>query len=169
MKKNVNENCYIRSLKLGFNNADGISMKDVVEQLNIDLEKDIAFKITYTKWFFENFETKISSNFPTFRFKYDNINAMIESLGKHKAFLKGDALNKYIDYLELERTRKASRTAVWVSVISILLAIGAIITPIVVDRTPHPPFDVKVINPTDLTDTIIINKVQDSAITSKSN
>ena len=179
MKKDMKENCYIQSLKLGFENTDGISMHEIIKQLDIDLDKDIAFKLTYSKWFFENFQTESSSNFPTYNFKKGEIDNKLEIIANQKAFLKGDALNKYIDYLELERTRESSLSAQNtaekannVSKISIALAIVAILIQIIAsfvnDRTPQPPFDVKVINTADFTDTIIINKVQDRTTTPKS-
>lgn len=43
-------NIYIQTLKLGFDNPEGISFNEVVEKLNIDLS-DNSFKLNFTTWF----------------------------------------------------------------------------------------------------------------------
>lgn len=127
--------------------------------MNINIEKDIVFKITYSKWFFENFQTKSSSNFPVYNFKTDTIDHFLEVLSDQKAFIKGDAINKYIDFLELERTRKTSRWAFLFSTLSILIALFSIIIPIKFNNYPQPPYKVILTNERNNT---TIEKLSDS-------
>lgn len=146
----MEKNIYIRSLKLGFERNEGISFNEVIEILDIKINKDIAFKVNYTKWFFENFITESSENIPTYTIKRDNIDEKIRIIREQKAYLKGDALMKYIDYVELESTRIASNTATKFSYASLFIAILAVLIPILLsfckNDIPKGPFDVNVIN-----------------------
>lgn len=140
------ENIYIETLKLGFESIEGITYRDVIDKLKIDIEKNIAFKIAFSKWFFENFETKSSANFPVYDFKKENIDNKLIVLEIEIAFIKGNAVNTYIDYLELERTRKSSRRAEYIAFASLAIAISAVFIPIVFNKTSQPPLDVNVNN-----------------------
>ncbi len=58
---------YIEFLKLGFDSKEGISMNEIVKYFNIDLEKDISFKINYSKidslfWKHFNYKNKIEDS-----------------------------------------------------------------------------------------------------------
>lgn len=48
---------------------------------------------------------------------------------QQKSFIKGDAVNKYIDYLELERTRESSKQASLFATGSLIIAILAVMLP----------------------------------------
>ncbi len=71
----------------------------------------------------------------------------MESINNTLSFIKGDAINKYIDYLELERTRKSSKQASIYSTVSIILAFIAILISLVLN--PKQPYEVKIIEDSD--------------------
>lgn len=148
------DNIYINSLRTGFyNSSKGISFDEVVAELNIDLS-DISFKLNYTTWFYSNFyhpnvEKYVigSQNNPTssYRIKIDTID-IISKNNNTKSYIKGDAVNKYIDFLELDRTRKSSRMAFWLSIASIIIAITSVVIPIIFIHNPKPPYEVIITN-----------------------
>lgn len=121
----------------------GISFDYIVKELGIKEDlKDLRFKINFTIWFYINFyhkevEGMALANKTGAHLTEDvaisesNIKR-VDSYGSQKSFIKGDSIQKYIDYLELRDTRKSSRTARTFSVISIIIASIAIITPYVV-------------------------------------
>lgn len=116
------DSIYIKTLKLGFENPGGISLDDIVKKLNIKLS-DNSFKFNYTLWFYSNFynpktesyviATNTQSTSPK-RLTPDNMTKFTEN-NKSKSYIKGDAINKYIDYVELSLARsnsiKASQSA----------------------------------------------------------
>nr|WP_319510358.1 hypothetical protein [uncultured Draconibacterium sp.] len=129
-------NIYIQTLKLGFENPEGISFNEVVEQLDIDLS-DKSFKINYTHWFYSNFYNDNTERFAVgnktavnsdYRISATTITQISHS-NHLKSFIKGDAVNKYIDYLELERTRESSRQASLFATGSLIIAILAVMLP----------------------------------------
>ncbi|NQU85153.1 MAG: hypothetical protein HQ541_05270 [Mariniphaga sp.] len=144
-------NIYIQTLKLGFENPDGISLNEAVSKLNIDLSNS-NFKVNYTIWFYSNFYHPVVEGYvigsrvikgANNRISKTTIETVSNS-NSDKSFIKGDAVNKYIDYLELERTRKNSRTAAIYSTISIVIATIAII--ISVALSPKQPYEVKIVD-----------------------
>lgn len=129
-------NIYIQTLKLGFDNPKGISFDEVVERLKIDFT-DNSFKTNYTIWFYAHFfnnkaETKVIGNTkainPDYRINANNIDSF-STINKQKSYIKGDAVNKYIDYLELERTRESSKQASLFATGSLIIAILAVMLP----------------------------------------
>lgn len=145
---------YFDTLKLGFENKNGISLNEVVERLNIDFS-DITFETNFTIWFYSNFYnskleslivgqvTAINSDY---RINERNIETKVRKYNTEKSYIKGDAVNKYIDYLELEQTRKSSRMAFKFSIASIIIATLSIITPIIFVHNPRPPYEVIITN-----------------------
>ena len=129
-------NIYIQTLKLGFENREGISFNEVVRQLNIDLS-NTNFKVNYTAWFYENFynfsaETYVVGNRVersyNLRISHQTLN-QFEVFNQQTSHIKGDAVNKYIDYLELERTRESSKQASLFATGSLIIAILAVMLP----------------------------------------
>lgn len=130
----MKENIYIKSLKLGFERNSGISFNELTEELNINFE-NYDQKSNFIIWFYSNFYNEKGERYVTAHFVAANSSYKIQdklsefnTINENKAFIKGDALNKYIDYLELERTRKSSRRASFFSLIAIIVtAIGILI------------------------------------------
>nr|WP_319571440.1 hypothetical protein [uncultured Draconibacterium sp.] len=130
-------NIYIQTLKLGFENPEGISLNEVAKELCIDIDKMTPFNFQYATWFYDNF---YNSNYESH--KSGELRIMGYSLGLHsgtynslleahqqKSYIKGDAVNKYIDYLELERTRESSKQATLFATGSLIIAILAVLMP----------------------------------------
>nr|WP_320020904.1 hypothetical protein [uncultured Draconibacterium sp.] len=130
-------NIYIQTLKLGFENPEGISFNEVVEKLNIDLS-NTDFRLNYTIWFYSTFYNyhyefhlfgnKGAKHISTHRLSIDNMEILAEH-NNQKSYMKGDAVNKYIDYLELERTRESSKQATLFATGSLIIAILAVLMP----------------------------------------
>jgi len=131
-------NMYIQSLKMGYEKGnEGVSLNQVTKELGITFPDD-ASKVNYVIWFYTNFyqsdmEPRISPKGIMLRLTPNNVQD-IQEKNDLKSYIKGEALNKYIDYLELERTRKSARNASWFSSISIIIAALSIILPV---RFPH--------------------------------
>lgn len=145
----MRDNIFITSLKKGYDNSDdGISLKKIASDLGIDLSpnSDIAFRVNYCKWFFENFQTESSSNLSKDSYKRDRIKETIDIFGKHNAFLKGESLNKYIDYLELKEARESSKIATIISLVSLLLVVISIILPFIIPNNSTPTKQIIVTN-----------------------
>jgi len=133
------KNIYINSLELGYNNSsNGISFNDIVKQLDINLSND-RFKLNYTIWFYSNFYNEFiekyvigSNNFPNSNNRIST--ATIENISKHNneiSFIKGDSVNKYIDYVELRDARVSSRKAIRIAYTSIIIALLSIVAQII--------------------------------------
>lgn len=146
-------NIYIQTLKLGYENPKGISLKEVAEKLNIDIYKSSDFNFTFILWFYENFynssiDSYLKNKDTPFgrRFRVDS-NVYRELIKYHHliSFINGDAVNKYIDYLELERTRKSATQASWFAAGSIFIAILAVIFPYIFKPNPAITLDVSVL------------------------
>ena len=137
----MKDNIYIKSLKLGFERNSGISFNELIKKLNINFENDDQ-KANFIIWFYSNFYNEKGERYVTAHFvaasssyKIQDKLSRFESINGNKAFIKGDALNKYIDYLELERTRKSSRRASWFSLISIIVATLGILVPYLISES----------------------------------
>ena len=152
MKNKITDNIYIKTLKLGVDNSDGISFNEIIDKLNINISDD-SFKLNFTIWFYSNFHNQnieryvVGLNFPNSDSRISS--KTIDEISNHydeKCFIRGDAVNKYIDYLELERTRKSSKNAVIIASFSFLIAIASIIIPIKFPQYPSPPYDVIITN-----------------------
>jgi len=143
---------YIDTLRLGFENPTGISFDDIVKKLNIDLS-DNSFKINYTIWFYLNFyniNNETSDNeFSIAKYQMNYIRLVdIERIpfNSTKSYIKGDAINKYIDFVELQNARKSSITATRISLISVAIAISSIIVSVLYPKNPKPPYEVIITN-----------------------
>ena len=140
----MKDNIYIKSLKLGFEKDSGISFNELIKELNINFENDDQ-KSNFIIWFYSNFynekgERFITAHFvaPSSSYKIQDKISEFERINENKAFIKGDALNKYIDYLELERTRKSSRRASLFSLIAIIVtALGILIPYLISESKPE--------------------------------
>jgi len=162
----MKDNIYIKALEIGFKNQmTGISFDEVVKELGI--EKDfisLVFKSNFTIWFYTNFfnpkgEANVkfnNSGTHTYIINPDTLRDL-DKCKSEKSFIKGDAIYKYIDYVELRDTRRSSRTARIFSVISIIIASIAIITPYVISVVkPESPKQVIVTENRDKVDNSII-------------
>jgi len=135
--KSIENSIYMKVLELGYNSGEkGVSFDNVVKKLNIDLSNS-DFEINLVVWFYTNFyhekyEPKILG-LVTATATHSYLNKRTyRDLKQHndeESYIKGDALNKYIDFLELQRTRKASINATIISLISVIIAISSIIIP----------------------------------------
>jgi len=137
----VKDNIYIKSLKLGFEKDSGISFNEMIEELNINFDNDDQ-KSNFIIWFYSNFYNEKGERFITAHFvassstyKIQDKLSEFERINNNKAFIKGDALNKYIDYLELERTRKSSRRASLFSLIAIIVTALGILVPFLISES----------------------------------
>lgn len=162
----MKENIYIKALEIGFEHETaGISFNEIVKELGI--EKDIlnlVFKSNFTIWFYTNFfnpkgEANVqlnNSGTATYIIKPETLKDL-DKCKDEKAYIKGESIQKYIDYVELRDTRKSSRTARTFSVISIIIASIAIITPYVVNNViPEEPKQVIVTENRDKIDNEVI-------------
>lgn len=148
----VENNIYVKVLELGYkNHSIGISFDEVINELNIDLSNEL-FEINFAHWFYsnfynENFEYSIlaqkNSTFDVHHFNKHNYKNS-KKHNKEKSFIKGDSLNKYIDYLELQRTRKSSRNATVISMLSMLIAVASIIIPRIYPKNKEPFYNVEI-------------------------
>lgn len=148
------ESYYMKTLQLGYDNSTcGISFNDIIDKLKIDLS-DSNFSANYTIWFYSNFYNGIyefldgCEKEPVEYFFKSNgyINPKINEIHASKSFIRGDAINKYIDFVELRNARISSRTATVISSFSILIAISSIIIPFVFSQNPKPPYEVIITN-----------------------
>ncbi len=152
----MNDNIYIKTLEIGMKQKEGVSFNQIVTQLNIDLT-EINFEVNFSIWFYSNFYNssvekliigQVTASNSDYRINPRNIEEKVRPHNDKKSFIKGDAVNKYIDYLELERTRKSSRTAKIFSIISIILASAAVIVPIILTKSTESPQKVIIASPT---------------------
>ena len=150
----MKNNIYLKSLEIGYNNLNGISFNDLKKQLNNPVLKDYNFHFYFMLWFYNNFynaltEGDIKENNLT-PSRHSNIqnstkNPLLKA-NDSKSFVRGDSVNKYIDYLELERTRKSASTARNFSIASIVIASLAVIVPFIPLNYFKPPPDVIITN-----------------------
>ncbi len=160
----MKDNIYIKALEIGFNNPEGISFDDVSKELGVeDNLKDISFKTNYTIWFYVNFyhgkaeskalmsKTGGSAN-SSYRIAEHNVKEL-DKISSEKSYIKGESIQKYIDYLELKESRESSQTAKKISYISIGIAIISIfLSPIVSRVVPEAPKQVIVTENRDKTE-----------------
>lgn len=150
LSRNIEDSIYMKALELGYeNDTNGISFNEVVSELKIDLSNEL-FEVNFAHWFYtnfynENFEYSIlaQQNSTTDMYYFNKHN--YESSKEHnneKSFIRGDSLNKYIDYLELKRTRKSSRNATLISLLSMLIALASIVISGIYPKDAKPFHDV---------------------------
>ena len=145
---------YLETLRLGYeNSSNGISFNDIVKELNIDLS-DNSFYGNYVFWFYSNFFNKLNETPCVMEDRitsshYDDylINSeKVKRFNAEKSYIKGDAINKYIDFVELQDARKSSRIATRISLISVAIAIVSIIVSALHPKNPKPPYEVIITN-----------------------
>ncbi len=167
--KGMKENIYIKALEIGFKNeTSGISFNEVVKELEIEENlKDTPFKVNFLLWFYTNFYCcsvveKLAMNSATggnfldavYRISEESI-TKLDKYSSTKSFIKGEATQKYIDYLELKEARESSQIAKKISYASIFIAICSIIvSPIVSNYLSESPTPVIVTNRDDSNDLI---------------
>jgi hypothetical protein len=151
----MNDNIYIKTLEIGMKQNEGVSFNEIVKRLNINLS-DIDFEVNLSIWFYSNFYNssveslivgQLTASNSDYRINPRNLKDKVRPHNDKKSFIKGDAVNKYIDYLELDRTRKSSRTAKVFSILSIILASIAVIVPVIMNRPFESPQKVIIVNP----------------------
>lgn len=145
-KSKIENSIYMKTLEYGYlKSNEGISFDEVVKYLDVDIS-NVAFKVNFCIWFYTNFynynfESKIvgqsTATNPDFRITEKTIEKLSQ-YNDTKSYIKGDSINKYIDFLELKRTRKASRNATYLSFLSLILAILSIIVPRVYPKNDTP-------------------------------
>ncbi|BAX82042.1 hypothetical protein [Labilibaculum antarcticum] len=160
-------NIYIKALEIGFENqTTGISFSKVVEELGIekDLESPV-FACNFTIWFYTNFynpdaeaSVKYNSTGPPYitPVTLDEL----KEFKTEKSFIKGEATQKYIDYLELKEARESSQIAKMFAYASIFIAICSIIvSPIVSNYLSESPTPVIVTENRDNSNDLIYQKL----------
>lgn len=161
-------NRYIKAMEIGLaNEKKGISYfelsKQVQEELGLKFSEES--ERTFLAWFIENFsdsEIKLTlRDIGDYRYyqlyqkvqKYDGAVKSsaenIENKLKLKFWLDGHAAKQYLDYLELTEARKQAKSTSWFSIISIGIAVIAILIGVLnkneIPLPPKPPYDVKII------------------------
>jgi len=142
---------YIKALELGEKRGSkGISFYEMVEELKIEIPND-SFKVNLMIWFYTNFynknlESRIvgqqSSINDTHRIN-ERVLPNIAHYNTQESYIKGEALNKYIDFVELQRTREASKKATIFAYASILIASLSIILPFVLPKYYNPTINIE--------------------------
>jgi len=168
----MKDNIYIKALEIGFKNeANGITFNEIVKELGIEkqLANDI-FRTNFTIWFYTNFynwyadkwamASKNGTAITSYRITPQTIEK-IKKFNTQASFIKGESIQKYIDYLELKESRESSQTAKKISYISIGIALLSIfLSPFISRVIPESPKQVIVTENWDKTnDTIIIKKL----------
>ncbi len=159
------ENIYIYVLELGYKKQNGITYTDVKNDIvkKFDIDFSFEFERNFRKWFFENFFEKEAENSLLSINKTGHhshiVNLPFERSLNNIAFIKGDAINKYVDYLELRDARISSRKATNLAIISIIIATFSVFTQIILTKSELP---LKKIEVTVQRDSIINSKFQDS-------
>lgn len=165
-------NRYIKAMQIGLaHEKDGISYHELLTKLETMLgeKMDSGAEKTFVVWFVENFTADnrkgnnqtILGNFN----KYINIRNAKEDKGKlehseylmvkkllsKRHWLDGATAKQYLDYQELQDSRKAAIQAKKQSNVSIAIAIFALLVStgfgiISLSNSPKPPYDVRVID-----------------------
>tara|TARA_R110001583_G_scaffold24456_6_gene89219 strand:+ start:45797 stop:46447 length:651 start_codon:yes stop_codon:yes gene_type:complete len=176
----MKENIYIKALEIGFENeTTGISFNEIVEKLDIEsgFTKSLVFKSNFTIWFYTNFfnpkgEANVklnNSGTSTYVITPDTLKDL-DKCKAEKSFIKGEATQKYIDYLELKEARESAQTARKFSILSIIIASIAILTPILITefKTESPKQVIVTENRDKVDNEVILERLTkiDSTITS---
>lgn len=113
------DSIYINTLKLGFENSEGgMSLNEIARKLKINFSEK-SFEFNYTLWFYSNFYNPGTEKYvvATNTLSGGSGRVTLETIeifskrNDSKSYIKGDAINKYIDYLELSDARKNSLNA----------------------------------------------------------
>jgi len=140
---------YFETLKLGYENPNGISYNDIVKKLDLKFS-DKNSQFNFIIWFYSNFYNSKAEPWMASHRNADSVLHLLKpeffekftSANTENSYIKGDSLSKYIDYLELENTRKSSTQARNFSIISIALAIIAVFIQFFSSNYPKPPYEV---------------------------
>jgi len=139
----LGNNIYLKSLEFGYSNSqNGCSLNKVVEKLNISFENE-SLNLNYRVWFYNNFYNGSANSFiknqassrPDKNIYLDD---KFNSFNSEASFIKGEALSRYIDYIELSESRKSSNIAKIFSIVSIIIASLSIIAPIIANKYSTP-------------------------------
>tara|TARA_R110002020_G_scaffold156218_2_gene338056 strand:+ start:37617 stop:38225 length:609 start_codon:yes stop_codon:yes gene_type:complete len=166
-------NRYIKAMEIGLaNEIEGISYFDLVKKIEDYHGKKMGDneEATFYYWFLENFSriNEEITNLKTFKTDFssflkgrnlpkdtrlagtiENRVRDIVDLLNLPYYLKGNAAKQYLDYLELTEARKQAKATSWFSIISIGIAVIAILIGVFnkneIPQPPKPPYDVKII------------------------
>ncbi|MCZ4696128.1 hypothetical protein DWB61_15505 [Ancylomarina euxinus] len=161
----MKDNIYIKALEIGFRNeTTGISFDDVVKELGlVEKLKDESFRVNFAIWFYTNFYHKDLESLALssktggpignhYRISKSRIKD-VDDCSADKSYIKGESIQKYIDYLEIKESRESSQTAKKISYISIGIAILSIfLSPFISRIIPEKPKQVIVTENRDKTD-----------------
>ena len=156
MKRN---NIYLFCLKVGYKEiSNGITYKQikklVTDKFKIEFSYDFEFH--FRVWFFNNFyepnaqyqlNREINGHVDQITRK-DQSSLPFEQQINTTVYIKGDSIQQYIDYVDLSDARKSSRSAYKFAMISIVIALFAILIPWLYPTDIKQPIDVNVINDT---------------------
>lgn len=166
-------NRYINAMEIGnANEKDGITYFELVNQL----EKIMGYKFdsnsesTFYYWFVDNFSTynneiKLNSrwkaDFHSYlnkKHQFSRLDIDIQNKGHQMEinfkliqwFLNGEASKQYLDYIELSESRIAATDARQKSIVSIRIAVAALLASAILGiysiyPNPKTPYDVRII------------------------
>ena len=160
-------NRYIKAMKIGLDNEEtGISYFDLFYSVKGTKEKVSSneAEISFFMWFLQNFHNTEDRHYPDANLireyrvwlikeeqdkKYHDFNWLSvqdKNYLNSKWFLNGQAAKQYLDYVELTDARKQAKITSWFSIVSILIAVAAILIGVFSrNDSPNPPYDVKII------------------------
>ena len=145
-------NIYIQAMEIGYSHHEGITYKRLKKILQLKKLGPIEGRREYTfiKWFIKNFDAPLMPIQGSELMKrYYNV--FIENQGDKKNlqayrdfsnktyFLKGKAVKKYLDYLELKETRQQAKDAQRASIVAIGIAIITLVLSIYFSAPAPPP------------------------------
>lgn len=151
-------------MEVGFSKIEGIRYSDLKKQIETDMGRSMGrnTEAAFVLWIMEVFEP--DGSFPRFMPNYkiaisnDVRSGKLDSASRnfYNRFsktiwvIKGTTVKQYLDYIELQESRKAAIQAKKQSSISIWIAIFALVVSSVLGiysmvTAPIPPYDVKVI------------------------
>lgn len=138
----MKNNIFLESLEIGYKNQfNGISFNEMTKELNIDDKlNDISFKLNFAIWFFDNFyftdtfsQSINTKKNPTGDYSINKykIDEFLSKYSDNKHFIKGESIQKYLDFIELKEARKSSKEANTQSKKAIRLAIWSLISSVI--------------------------------------
>lgn len=151
-------------MEIGFSTIEGISYSDLKKEIETDMGRSMGrnTEAAFVLWIIEAFEP--DGSFPRFLPNYkialsNDIRGgklvsasrnFYDRFSKTVLVIRGSTVKQYLDYIELQESRKAAIQAKRQSNVSIGIAIFALLLSSVLGifsmrTTPKPPYDVKVI------------------------
>jgi hypothetical protein len=143
----MNNNIYLKSLEIGYNNIDGVSFNKLVEKVNNPLFKNNEkLLFHFNIWFYTNFYNENAYSDVLLHNTFANHSGKIifsdkERITKYNnelSFIKGDSISKYIEYVELKEARKSSKNAFRISILSLAIACASVVIPIIIANNQKP-------------------------------